>query len=616
MRLTLLTLLTISLLFYLSCQKKDISPDPVPPDNPPDTTSTEKGKLTEMTKTLEDALNTLYRVGEEKDVDAPTALVNSVEALKALESVAGVTLYDSTCLVLTLKNGLKTALMLRFQGEDGATTTRGGARYSNFDNVLEGEIRQRAKNKNVLFYSPAYREFYRHNEETKLQDIILKSSADATFTAVTDEDCKPSTIRHFGDYGLVLMDTHGLPFAFTAGYLGGDDYYIDTIINGEQRWLRRYIDTEQQLKDHLTTLFGEEMYDLLLTNNFIAGVSLTITQPYNEWREAVNRRYTRRSLEVAATTKYIESLTGLDSTVIVGNFCYSGSTYDNNRNEDGFLAIRDAMVQQPLGAYYGYIDPSGESIPVSNSDALVNELSVVKSFFQDFDTTGNAHRNDANEFLTAEDGQSGRLSTMTLYGQDNIWFGCGGPFADPRDGNIYKSVCIGDRRWMAENLRYNAPGSTINSEWPDIRTFGRLYSFKEATQGAAPSETVPSGIQGACPAGWHVPSNGEWREMINKLGGSAKAGGASKTLQYWTSPNEGATNSSGLSLVPAGSYYPGTDMFGEMGTTGLWWNTSFKNGVEGQYQFFLVNADDAGFYQGLYNQDPGIKISVRCVEDY
>jgi hypothetical protein len=57
-------------------------------------------------------------------------------------------------------------------------------------------------------------------------------------------------------------------------------------------------------------------------------------------------------------------------------------------------------------------------------------------------------------------------------------------------------------------------------------------------------------------------------------------------------------------------------MFGEMGTTGLWWNTSFKNGVEGQYQFFLVNADDAGFYQGLYNQDPGIKISVRCVEDY
>ena len=81
-------------------------------------------------------------------------------------------------------------------------------------------------------------------------------------------------------------------------------------------------------------------------------------------------------------------------------------------------------------------------------------------------------------------------------------------------------------------------------------TYGALYTWAAAMHGAASSEAVPSGIQGVCPSGWHLPSNNEFTILVNYLitngynydgtGTGNKIGKAVADSVHWIpSPSEG-----------------------------------------------------------------------------
>jgi len=217
---------------------------------------------------------------------------------------------------------------------------------------------------------------------------------------------------------------------------------------------------------------------------------------------------------------------------------------------------------------------------------------------------------------------------------------CGAPFIDSRDGTSYNTVEIGTQCWMAENLKYlpsvvgPATGSeTAGSETTsyyyvygydgivvaeakatsNYATYGVLYNWPAAMDGSASSEANPSGVQGACPDGWHLPSDAEWTVLTDLLGGLNYSGGKMKEQEtvHWKSPNTGATNESGFTGLPGGyrNYLNGS--FSIVGYSGYWWSAME---VSGQYAWpRCLSSDNALVSRSSYKKSNGF--SVRCLRD-
>ncbi|RLD36404.1 MAG: hypothetical protein DRI74_09135, partial [Bacteroidetes bacterium] len=127
------------------------------------------------------------------------------------------------------------------------------------------------------------------------------------------------------------------------------------------------------------------------------------------------------------------------------------------------------------------------------------------------------------------------------------------------EGNIYKTIQIGNQIWMAENLRTtkykNDEGiaTTFSNElWGttdvglycnynntenlvSIATYGRLYNWYAVNN-----------ENGLAPEGWRVPTVSDWNTLIDYLGGDEIASNAMKEVgsTHWGDPYE-SSNSSG-----------------------------------------------------------------------
>ena len=215
-------------------------------------------------------------------------------------------------------------------------------------------------------------------------------------------------------------------------------------------------------------------------------------------------------------------------------------------------------------------------------------------------------------------------------------FNCGTSTVRDYDGNDYNTVKIGDQCWMKENLKvtHYSDGTAIppvegTSAWDvlgytdkaycyyDNSTtnrdiYGALYTWAAAMNGIASSDANPSGVQGICPVGWHLPSDAEWTELTNYLGGEGVAGGKLKETgtTHWSSPNIGATNETGFTALPGGDRgYYGT--FYAIGGTGSWWSSTGSSTLNA----WTRGMDYLTSYVLRYYYSKNYGFSVRCQRD-
>lgn len=177
-------------------------------------------------------------------------------------------------------------------------------------------------------------------------------------------------------------------------------------------------------------------------------------------------------------------------------------------------------------------------------------------------------------------------------------------FTDSRDNQTYKTIKIGNQYWMAENINFETESGSgpYQDDSSLSKVYGRLYSWKTARE--------------VCPDGWHLPSDEEWTEFIDYLGGENTAGGKMKTpnAQYWKSPNSGATNNSGFSALPGGYALNSIIRFefDRLGENTYFWSSTRNN--DGNVWVRTLSFEKESVARDWFGP-AGYYLSVRCIKD-
>ena len=224
----------------------------------------------------------------------------------------------------------------------------------------------------------------------------------------------------------------------------------------------------------------------------------------------------------------------------------------------------------------------------------------------------------------------GKKYLVTL---NTAYAGWNAAIQDSRDSQIYQYKTIGTQVWMTENLAYLpsvvGPGTGSNStayyyvygyDGSDVATAKATDNY--STYGVLYNWTA---AQSACPSGWHLPSDAEWKQLEKSLGmtdaqansinfrGTHNEGNKLKEAGtvHWNSPNTGATNETGFTALPGG-YRAESNIFSILGETGNWWSSTFYNSDNAYYRSMSY------VQSGVYRSDEGKNeygLSVRCVRN-
>ena len=208
------------------------------------------------------------------------------------------------------------------------------------------------------------------------------------------------------------------------------------------------------------------------------------------------------------------------------------------------------------------------------------------------------------------------------------------------DGNKYDAVRIGEQVWMSMNMRTTrfADGTDIlegrDISYDDAFRYspnhpeglnGYVYNWKAAVHGAGGTIENPSGLQGICPNGWHLPSEAEWQQLIDYLSNhseyvcSGEGENVAKSLaldREWEKCSLGCTvgnnladnNATGFSAVPVG-YYPG--LFTNYGCSASFWTATETDSINAMGVNMYMS--DSLVHRTICNKVGGF--SVRCVRN-
>jgi len=205
-------------------------------------------------------------------------------------------------------------------------------------------------------------------------------------------------------------------------------------------------------------------------------------------------------------------------------------------------------------------------------------------------------------------------------------------FIDIRDGKTYKKTTIGNQTWMAENLDYDVPDDTTDTcrritsgnSYFCATGYGRFYSWVTAMGGAPSSDAVPSGVQGICPAEWHIPSKAEWDTLVNNAGAGDLAGRRLKADTIWNDHQGnlgGGTDDYGFYALPGGSLtyseVSGFSSDNNFGSNAYWWTATLydSTGERGWGRTMAAGSSRVGGSSGMIHGIYGVLYSVRCVQD-
>ncbi|MBF0430243.1 MAG: cadherin-like beta sandwich domain-containing protein [Fibrobacteria bacterium] len=303
---------------------------------------------------------------------------------------------------------------------------------------------------------------------------------------------------------------------------------------------------------------------------------------------------------------------------------------------DGALGVDTAAVLQWNG---GDIDGDAVTYEVFLSSYTPPDQMIKSTTATTHTTSGLILGTTYYWYVKADDGISTAVSSP-------VWtFTCMGTFTDSRDNHVYTYTEIGTQTWMAENLAYLPKvdvESSGSNDWEDSSFYyvynytptgadeaeeitnakatvnyqnrGVLYNWPAALNGESHSSSSPSGVQGVCPDGWHLPSDAEYKTLEMYLGmtqtvadGTGDRGTTEGKMLKATSWS--GTDNYGFSALPSGYRDWGGGFQNLSSSFGLW--TATGNASSDPYMRMLTSGNT--IFRSIYSNSYGY--SIRCVKN-
>ena len=194
------------------------------------------------------------------------------------------------------------------------------------------------------------------------------------------------------------------------------------------------------------------------------------------------------------------------------------------------------------------------------------------------------------------------------------------------DGIKYYYVTHNGLDWFRNNLANPAYGVPYTNAEAMSEVFGRYYSHAEATK--------------ACPEGWRLPTDAEWRELAESINSESQADeyeiipaiaadlmvdaefNSNAMWEYWPEVGE-ITNSSRLAILPCGytnlgaqeadGSYPAAKFSG-LNEYATFWTADMVGNEQGMayYRYLITDQPGMQISKGDVNS---LGVSVRCVRE-
>ena len=342
---------------------------------------------------------------------------------------------------------------------------------------------------------------------------------------------------------------------------------------------------------------------------------------FEEWEKSHQLSELSSSSQTEISSSSVESKSSSSSVILSSNSREKSSSstekkISSSSNKKTSSSSTKSSSSNKVSSSSEQKNKSSSSVKATSSSSKVTSSSSKKSSSSSLKTSSSSKKNEVSSSSeNLKISSSGKASWAYLNPAISYE-----EIIDERDGQVYKTVKIGEQTWMAENLNFETQNSyCYDNQDSNCLKYGRLYTWSAAMDSAGTWSTNGYGcglsktcsptypVRGACPTGWHLPTKVEFG-LLEYNTDRYQAGYNLKSTCCWNSDYTGS-DKYGFSLLPAG--HRSSDGNNADENTAVLW-TSSDCFSEQAYMMYLLN------YQTRLNFNSSIKNegnSVRCVKD-